>query len=226
LAHKAKRTRNYAKEYQARVTRGLARGKSRAQARGHARAGDVAGKTGQTRFDKSSALDQALKLMKQGMPQKKAAKTVGVSAERLRRFQKENTTAVRQGRRWIISDIRPVTMVMVTRGRMLDVTVPHDAGSDISAHWAAVNRYLDTNDASHLQPFVGKGLRDTEGVFHPYETRPNVLRKLDSIGELSFVDIYRHDAVRRRHGSCPEDDVPGTGKVARHPERKALRMGL
>src|SRR5476649_2372110 len=62
LAHKAKRTRNYAKEYQARVTRGLARGKSRAQARGHARAGDVAGKTGQTRFDKSSALDQALKL--------------------------------------------------------------------------------------------------------------------------------------------------------------------
>ena len=26
--------------------------------------------------------------------------------------------------------------------------------------------------------------------FTPYETRPNVLRKLDSVGELSFIEIY------------------------------------
>jgi hypothetical protein len=34
----------------------------------------------------------------------------------------------------------------------------------------------------------------SSGAFHPFETRPNVLRKLDSIGELSFVDIYRQTA--------------------------------
>ena len=72
-----------------------------------------------------------------------------------------------------------------------DVTVPHDATSDISRHWIAINLFVETNNPSHLAAFVGKGLRDSAGAFHPFETRPNVLRKLDSVGELSFVDIYR-----------------------------------
>jgi hypothetical protein len=113
-----------------------------------------------------------------------------VSPETLRRFQKLNTTSVKVGRRWIISDIRPVTVVMATRGKMRDVTVTHDASSDISRHWIAINKFLESNDASHLRPYIGKGLRDSEGAFHPYETRPNVLRRLDSAGELSFVEIY------------------------------------
>jgi hypothetical protein len=80
---------------------------------------------------------------------------------------------------------------MATRGKMRGVTVPHDVSSDISRHWIAINLFLESNDPSHLAPFVGKGLRDASGAFHPFETRPNVLRKLDSVGELSFVDIYR-----------------------------------
>jgi hypothetical protein len=83
---------------------------------------------------------------------------------------------------------------MATRGKMRDVTVPHDASSDISRHWIAINLFLETNNPSHLAAFVGKGLRDTSGAFHPFEARPNVLRKLDSVGELSFVDIYRQTA--------------------------------
>ena len=129
--------------------------------------------------------------MKKGVSQRNAAKQAGVSPETLRRFQKANTTSHREGRRWIISDSRPVSVVMATRGKMRDVTVPHDASSDISRHWIAINHFLETNDPSHLAPFVGKGLRDSGGVFHPFETRPNVLRKLDSVGELSFVEIYR-----------------------------------
>jgi hypothetical protein len=35
------------------------------------------------------------------------------------------------------------------------------------------------------------GLRDTRKRLWPFETRPNVLRKLDSPGELSFVELYR-----------------------------------
>ena len=84
-----------------------------------------------------------------------------------------------------------MSVVMATRGRMRDVTVPHEASSDISRHWIAINLFLETNNPAHLGTFVGKGLRDASGAFHPFETRPNVLRKLDSVGELSFVDIYR-----------------------------------
>jgi hypothetical protein len=188
---KRKKTRNYALEYLIRKARGLAAGKSLSQARGHARATDLADQGEAQPFKRSSPLETALKLIKQGVSQREAAKQVGVSPETLRRFQRLNTTSVNVGRRWIISDRRPVTVVMATRGKMRDVTVTHDASTDISRHWIAINVFLETNDASHLAAFVGKGLRDGAGAFHPFETRPNVLRKLDSVGELSFVDIYR-----------------------------------
>ncbi|WP_210484644.1 hypothetical protein [Microvirga antarctica] len=186
----SKRIRDFKKEYQARIARGLAKGKSRAQSRGHARANDLPSGTAGT-IDAESPLEKALKLMKQGMSQKQAAKAVGVSAEKLRRYQKQNTTSVRQGRRWVISDSRPVSMVMATRGKLKTVTLPRDAGGDIGRHWVAINKFLETNDPSHLKPFVGRGLRDNQSLLHPFETRPNILRKLDSVGELSFVDIYR-----------------------------------
>jgi hypothetical protein len=194
MAPKSKRKRNYAREYLIRIARGLGIGKSRAQARGHARANDLADQGKPQPFKKSNPLENALKLMKQGVSQRDAAKQVGVSAETLRRFQKVNTTSRKGGRRWIIVDMRPVTLVMATRGDTPDVTVPHDAGTQISRHWIAINLFLETNDPSHLADFVGKGVRDSDGAFRPFETRPNVLRKLDSVGELSFVDIYRQTA--------------------------------
>jgi hypothetical protein len=191
MASNSKRKRNYAKEYLIRKARGLAAGKSLPQARGHARAADLPSSASPQPFRRSEPLEDALKLIKKGVSQKEAAKQAGVSPETLRRFQKLNTTSQRVGRRWVIVDTRPVSVVMATRGKMRTVTVSHDASSDISRHWIAINHSLETNNPSHLAAFVGKGLRDTSSAFHPFETRPNVLRKLDSVGELSFVDIYR-----------------------------------
>jgi len=194
MATKSKRRRNYSAEYQRRIARGLASGKSRSQARGHARAADLPPPARSALGDKTNRLERALKLMKKGVSQKAAAKSAGLSTERLRRYQKQNTTSSRVGRRWTIIDRRPVTVVMATRGKMRVVTVSHDASSDIGKHWNAVNLFLETNDPSQLAPFKGLGLRDVDGKFHPFETRPNVLRRLDSAGELSFIDIYRQTA--------------------------------
>jgi hypothetical protein len=194
MASNPKRKRNYAKEYLIRIGRGLAGGKSRSQARGHARAADLPSNASPQPFKRSEPLEDALKLMKKGVSQKEAARQAGVSAETLRRFQKANTTSHRKGRRWLISDTRPVSVVMATLGKMCSVMVSHDAASDISRHWIAINHFLETNSPTHLAAFVGKGLRDSSGAFHPFETRPNVLRKLDSVGELSFIDIYRQTA--------------------------------
>jgi hypothetical protein len=191
MASTPQRKRNYAKEYLIRIARGLAGGKSRPQARGHARADDLPSNASPQPFKRSEPLEGALRLMKQGVSQKEAAKQAGVSAETLRRFQRANTVSRGEGRRWLITDTRPVSVWMATGGKMRGVTVSHDAASDISRHWIAINLFLETNDPSHLAAFVGKGLRDASGAFHPFETRPNVLRKLDSVGELSFVDIYR-----------------------------------
>ena len=113
--------------------------------------------------------------MKKGVSQKEAAKQAGVSAETLRRFQKANTTSHREGRRWLISDTRPVSVVMATRGKMRSVTVSHDASSDISRHWIAINLFLETNDPSHLAAFVGKGLRDSKRRVPPLRDPPKRL---------------------------------------------------
>jgi hypothetical protein len=190
MATRSKRIRDFKQEYLARIARGLASGKSRSQARGHTRASDLP-HASPLPFEKENTLEKALKLMKQGATQKEATKAAGVSAETLRRFQKQNTTSRREGRRWVIVDERPVTVVLATRGKLHDVTVTHDAASDFGRHWVAINRFLESNDPSHLEPFVGVGLRDTRKRFWPFETRPNVLRKLDSAGELSFVELYR-----------------------------------
>jgi hypothetical protein len=168
MATGPKRKRTYVKEYLIRIARGLAGGKSRSQARGHAKATDLASNASPQPFKRSEPLEDALKLMKKGVSQKEAAKQAGVSAETLRRFQKANTTSQREGRRWVILDTRPVSVVMATRGKMRPVTVSYDASSDISRHWTAINQFLETNNPSYLAAFVGKGLRDISGAFHSF----------------------------------------------------------
>lgn len=83
---------------------------------------------------------------------------------------------------------------MATRGKMPAVTLTRNAATDVSKHWTAINKFLETNNRDHLKPFVGLGLCDTKGRLHPFEVRPNVLRKLDSAGELEFIDMYRQTA--------------------------------
>ena len=146
MAAKPKRKRDFAGEYKARIARGLASGKSRSQARGHAKASDLPQPETPAAVDRKDPLERALKLMKQGSSQKEAAKSVGVSTERLRRYLRQNTSSERKGGRWVIRDMRPVTVLMATRCKVRDVTVTRDAASDIGRHWVAVNKFLESND--------------------------------------------------------------------------------
>jgi hypothetical protein len=183
------RKRNYKREYERRIERALAAGKSRSAARGHPRAADLAAMP-PSPIDRESRLEKALTRMRRGESQKAAAKAERVSAEGLRAYLNLNTTSKRQGRKWVISDQRPEGFWMATRGQLKAVTLARDLGSEVSAHWQALERFLESNKTAHLLPFVGKGVRDIQGRFHPFETDPNTLRRLDSIGELHFLEIY------------------------------------
>ncbi len=183
--------RDYRTEYARRLQRGFAKGLSRAQARGHAKAEDIRSGGSPGFIDRHSPLEQALRLMRDGVSQTKAAKQVGVSAETLRRYQRLNTQSERAGGRWVIKDLRQVEVLLATRGKLQTVKVTREAASDIGKYWVAVNKFLRSNVKSHLDAFVGMGIRDLRGKLHPYETRPNVLRRLDSAGDFSFIDIYR-----------------------------------
>lgn len=183
------RIRDYKKEYAARVARGVAAGKSRAAARGHPRAEDL-GPLPRTPMDRTSAYEKALKAMKRGASMKSAAANFGLKPERLRRHVKQRTTARYQGGKWVIFDLRPQGVWIASKGHLRTIMVVLDDASDVGRYWAAVQKFLETNDTIYLAPFAGEGVRDVMGKFHPFEVRPNVLRKRDSIGELSFIEIY------------------------------------
>ena len=67
------------------------------------RAADLPDVSAAKEFDRQSPLELALAQMKKGVSQKLAAKQAGVSAERLRRYQRLNTKSRKVGRAWEIN---------------------------------------------------------------------------------------------------------------------------
>lgn len=185
----ASRQRDYRAEYQRRIAKALAKGKSRSAGRGHPRAADLPSLP-PAPIDRDDPRERALKMMKRGASQSRAAKAAGVSEEQLRRYRLLNTTSQKQGRQWIIFDSRPQAFWIASNGKMHSVTLANDEGSTVGHYWSAVNEFLASNDAEHLAPYIGEGVYDVRDRLWIFETRPNVLRKLDAVGELTFIEIY------------------------------------
>ena len=184
-----RKKRDYKAEYERRIARGKAKGLSYSQSRGHPKAKEI-GLRPRPPIDRHDQLERALKLMKAGVNQKTAAKSVHVSTERLRAFVKTNTEAKRIGRKWIIRDFRPETYWIASNGRRIEVMLTKDEGTKVGFYWNAVNRFLDTNEITYLQALKSGGVQDVKGKYHPFELRPNQLRRLDSVDELNILEIY------------------------------------
>jgi hypothetical protein len=147
-----------------------------------------------TPADPNNPLEKALTLIKQGVSQAGAAKIQGVTEQRLARYRKATTTSKRKDRKWVIIDRRPAEMYIAENGKLSIIAVPNHAKSTIGRYWNGVNKFLTDNDPAHLQPYVGHSVRDSNRKKHFFETGPNTLRMLDSMGELSFVTVYANTA--------------------------------
>jgi hypothetical protein len=185
-----KRKRNYKQEYRRRKARGKLLGLSRAAARGHARAGERARPAGVATNPRGRE-ESGLKMMKHGAGLKAAARANGISQERLRRYLHENTQATRKKGEWRIIDHRRFHLPIYSRGQIVSVWLSDTEATKAGEYLSAVGRFLPTGDASILRPFVGDGVRDAAGSFHPFETRENKLYQLDTAGELSVPEIYK-----------------------------------
>ena len=186
----AKRKRNYRREYRRRIARGEQRGLPRSAARGHARVGERP-RPADISTNPHGPEETGLKMMKGGASLKAAAHANRISQERLRRYLRENTETTRSGKVWRIFDLRRFRLPIYSQGQIVEVWLSAEQATKAGQYLSAAGRFLPTGDASVLKPFVGDGVRDTAGKFHPFETRENVLYRLDTTGELSVPEIYK-----------------------------------
>ena len=195
LGGAAVKPRNHKAEYQRRIARGQSRGLSRSQARGHPRVKErpVSAKKARQNQKYDVQLEQGLKLMRGGSNLTKAARSIRVSRERLRRYIAQTGVVRRKGNRWIFrTDKRRRRLLIISGGHEFPITVTgYEVSSKIGTHRDAVGRFLDTNDPAHLKPFVGEVVQDIDGKSYLLETRPNVLYRIASGGIQSFEQIYQ-----------------------------------
>ena len=191
-AARLKKARDFAREYEARVARGLALGRSRSQARGHPTVGEHLVKHRPTKSDPK--LEQALRSLRDTQNLTSSAKDAGVSTERFRRFLREKKLAGRKGRRWHFTDRRPRTVVAITtRGEMPITVAGFNKASLVMQHRAAARAFLEFQDDANLaalKPFKDRPVTDLSGRTHFLETRPNyLLRNADTGGEP--YEVYK-----------------------------------
>ncbi len=185
-------SRDYKREYARRIQRGVQQGLSRSQSRGHPKAREPHASPRRAPPAYDRRLEQGLQLVRSKRTLTSAARDIGVSPERLRHYLARTGIVEKQGRRWVVTeDRRTRQMLLFSVGQTLQVLVALEAASLIGRYMAAVGRFLETNDPVHLQPFAGQSVIDGHGTAHPFETRPNVLYRLDATGGETFEQVYR-----------------------------------
>lgn len=179
------KNRDFRVEYRKRIARGVARGISRSQARGHARPAST------SMYDRT--LESGLHGMREGRSLVKAAKSIHVSPERLRRYIEQTGVAAKSNRKWILlEDQRVRSVPLYSMGGFVIILVRgFERASLTQRYMAAVGRFLDTNNFAHVRPYVGHGVADVDGGWHPFETRPNILYRLNANVSEPFEQLYR-----------------------------------
>lgn len=188
------RTRDYKAEYERRVASAAKRGLSRSQARGHARASEAPIKPRRVHPHptKENPLERALVEYRRTGNRANAAKELGISPERFRRFLLQNVEVQGRGRSLKIVDNRNRVMPVITSGKVRELRLrDFDQASVNGQHRAAVAKFIRSNDRSLLEPFEGRSVIDAKGKSHPFETDPNALHRIAAMGSEVFHEIYR-----------------------------------
>lgn len=89
------------------------------------------------------------------------------------------------------SDRRLRVLIMVTLEGKIEVVLRSSrVASEAAKYGAAVDRYLQTGEASRLREFEGKYIVDASGQRVPFITDLKTLDRLGNAGVLSFESLY------------------------------------
>jgi hypothetical protein len=186
--------RNYAAEYQRRLRRAVARGLSKSQARGHPRAGEQSISAKAKEALQDMRLQQGLRALRKGDSLNKAARSAGLSPERLRKYITDHKIARKRGTRWTLIERKlRWQWAIFSEGRMVTIIVGDTkTNSLIGAYLSAVRRLLEANDRSAPKKFKHRSVRDVDGRRYRLETNPNTLYRLAHAERETPEDFYRY----------------------------------
>jgi hypothetical protein len=68
------------------------------------------------------------------------------------------------------------------------------AASQLGQYWSALQKFLQTGDASRLETFRGRSIRTADGIEIPLLVDRRELNRLASAGLFSFESLYRRSA--------------------------------
>jgi hypothetical protein len=143
-------------------------------------------------YPSDDRFETALKYLREGRSQKRAAEIGMVSVKRFRQFLRSNKLAKFKSGHWQITDRRIREISIISEGQEIAIKVRGFSPASLAMrHRAAVNHFLDGNDASLLTPFEGAAIKDVTKQKYVLETRPNVLLRLANAGSDAEMKIYR-----------------------------------
>src|ERR1700679_2365469 len=157
------------------------------------------GKKARRRFKGVSAkskrdlkLQFGLRLLRTEKSIANAAQKSGLLPAKLRAYAIKKKLLIKRGKKWVVQKDFPRKLLVYSNGQEHIITVgKFKSASLVGEYMAGVRWFVQTNDLHHLEPFVGKSVKDKSGNRFPFETRPNVLHRLTNSGGSSFEDVYR-----------------------------------
>jgi hypothetical protein len=185
------RIRDHAREYAQRIAHGLSRGLTRSQARGHPGPGQAyASGFEPPAFD--PRLEEGLRKVRDGKTVPQAARAIDEPPNRLRNYLARTGVGEKDRGRWAVGqDDRLREWTFYSGGKRVAPHLSFDESRKAGAYMGAVGQALDTNDPGPQEPFDGDGVTDVEGRFWPFETRMNVLYRLNADRDAPYEQIYR-----------------------------------
>lgn len=183
------RVRDTKAEYARRKAKGAERGLSGPQMRGHARHDEAPVKPLSQAVE--TRLEKGLSELHKTGSLTKAARSVGLSSENLRRFVLKNGYAELAGRKYRVTDTRLPSVITFSEGEMKRLVLrDRDQASINGTFLNAVKRFTRSNNYDFIRPFIGTSIIDAKGKSHLLETDPNILHELASVQD-NYLDVYR-----------------------------------
>jgi len=184
--------RDYKAEYARRIERAEARGLSRSQARGHPKPSEAPLKASARLPINDEKVSKALQAMYGGTSLTSAAKTAHVSPDRLKRALVAKKLGIKEGSRWIVTDVRPRRVQIIIDAKSKSIIVPTFAdASRVGVYHNRVAQFIRTQDLTYLEEFDGATVTDVNGKVWPFETDPNILLRFAQKDEPEFHEIYQ-----------------------------------